>query len=555
MANGNPIVESALHNTIQSNVTTDSWSSPISLLMLMAKSADIISPWWSPRRDMELRNFIVSSDHVSGAMYNMVAKMTTIPVKIVARDNSIKAHVEMASRLTESLLGSSQFGEGWASFYGRMVYDLFSQDNGTFVEIIGPGPKDGPLTGLPISVAHLDAARCTRTGNAEYPVLYQSSDGRLYKLHYTRVIFGSQLPSTRYEMNGVGMCAVSRVINAAQNLYDISIYKQEKLGSRPNRQLIVTGGGLDPDDIQTAVRLSENSMNNQGLSRFSKTIVAGNRSIPDPKLNVVDLAKVPDGFDEKESTILGMAVISMGFGIDARELFPAMESGATKADAIVQHIKQRGKGPGQTIVFTETQFNTKCLPSFLKMVFDYQDDQQDRQNAEINSVRAQTRERDLGDSVTTIRVERERMVDHGEITDEQFEQMELEDGRLEDGVTVDVLFESKDKEYVEFLSDVNESNYEKRKKVLMGEVINSRDVERIKKARRAIAAIEYRFENEDYDTSRGAEQLATTQTPTTDTRKPTKPDDSYQEEQFGRKLPRQTVRIPDEENNYVGGKV
>ena len=62
--------------------------------------------------------------------------------------------------------------------------------------------------------------------------------------------------------------------------------------------------------------------------------------------------------------------------IDARELWPATASGATKADALLSHMKSRGKGPGQIIRVVEDMFEQKYLPSVLKFEFDYQDDEQ-----------------------------------------------------------------------------------------------------------------------------------------------------------------------------------
>jgi len=527
------MMDQALANTIQSQVSENPYmGNPVSLLMMMAKTNDIVSPWWSRKRDMDLRAFVKGSDHVSGAVYNMAAKMTAIPVKIEARDKSIKSHVELAERMTDVLINGSQFGEGWAAFYSRMVEDLFTQDNGAFAEVIGPGDPAGPLSGLPYSVAHLDSSRCTRTGNAEYPVIYEDVSGRLYKLHWTRVIMMSQMPSTDARMNGVGYSAVSRVLNASQNLVDIAVYKQEKLGSRPQRQMMITGGGLDPEDIIAAVQLAENTMRQRGFQRFSKTIVAGNRNIPDPKLETVDMASVPDGFDEKESTTLAMAVIA-----DARELFPVMDSGSTKADAIVQHMKQRGKGPGQTIEITEKQFDNKFLPNDkLYMTFDYQDDAQDRQVAEIQSIRSQSRQRDIIDGVTNQRVERQRMMEQGELSQAQFNELELEDGRLTNGLNVTILFDSDDPAFVSMLSGTTEANLEQKKSDISKIILSSRDAELIRKARQALAAIYWKLEKPMEEEEELMRQTVMNQ-PTGRANQPNgKPDTSYSEERFGRKL-------------------
>jgi hypothetical protein len=561
-------VEQSLQNSIQNNFLKAPYTSPLSMLMLISSLGDVVSPWWSKRRDMELKSFMRTSDHISGAVYNFVSKMTAIPVRIEARDKSIKTHVEMAKTYQDLLNNASQFGAGWSELYGKFVEDLVTQDNGAFIEVIGPGDPTGPITGMPLSLANLDASRCNRTGNAVYPVIYEGMDGKLYKLHYTRVIFASQLPSSKLEMFGVGYCALSRCVNAAQNLIDISVYKQEKLGSRPPRQLIITGGGLDPEDLQLAVRMAEQTANNVGLSRFAKTVVAGNRNLEKPNAQIIELAKTPDGFDEKESTVLGMAVVSLAFGMDARELFPGMESGASKADALIQHLKQRGKGPGQTIDTTERLLDMKFLPPYLKSTFDYQDDAQDRQAADIWNVRAQARQRDLLQSVTNTRVERQKMVENGELTPEQFEELELDDGRLIDGISVEFLFKSGDKDYKTMLSGVSEGNYESKMQDIMEIVMTSKDQELIRKARRALAAIKYKFidmpQKKMLEEARVQEAQNRAAGPQMRANQPTgnaqgasqgqggggKPnnDQSYQQERAGRKLGVERTRVDERQN-------
>jgi hypothetical protein len=529
------VIENAMAQTIQGRVRDkDSTTGGINLFLMLARAGDVLPAWWSRQRDLMLRNFWKRSDHLSGAMYTMIAKMTTIPVRVVPRDMSIKSHVRIAEEYTNLLMNTAQFGEGFIQFYSKILEDLFGTDNGLFAEIIGMGNKDGPIQGVPISVAHLDSARCTRTSDPEFPVLYSDTDGKIYKLHYTRVMYASQMPSSDVTMNNVGFCSVSRCVNAAQNLVDIGVYKQEKMGSRPQRQILLTQGGLDPEDVANAINVSNQMMDTQGLNRFAKSIAMGNQNIPNADIKSIELSSLPDGFDEKESTILGMAVISMAFGIDARELFPGMESGASKADAIIQHIKMRGKGPGQTIETVERLFNQKYLPPFLKLVFDYQDDTQDRQSAEIANVRAQGRERDLKNGVSNKRVEREKMLANGELTEAQFEELELEDGRLIDGVEVDVLFHNP--QYNEFLAGITDANYEDKESDIMTLISISRDAEKIHRARQALAAIKDKYEPKPLTNQDNGSKIK-------------QPDTSYQQEKFGRKLPTPVTQPSDEVQN------
>jgi hypothetical protein len=214
---------------------------------------------------------------------------------------------------------------------------------------------------------------------------------------------------------------------------------------------MVVGGGLDPEDMSEAFRVVESIEDSQSLSRYSKIAVVGDSSLPDARIELTDLSSLPDGFDERTNVELGMAVISMAFGMDARELFPALQSGATRADALIQHLKQRGKGPGQIVQMTELMFNAKYLPPYLKLVFDFQDDEEDRQAAETKEVRARRWATAIKDGSMDTHTSRAQMVEVGDLERGQFERLELEDGRLADGTTVLALFYTEDKSIKKYL--------------------------------------------------------------------------------------------------------
>ena len=444
-------IDTSLEQTVQSDVRRDAELGGMPSIIWLARSGLTIPGWWSPSRDVELRKFWKKSDHLSGAVYAMESKMTAIPRRVVPRDPSIKEHVEQALMFTELIQQGAQFGQGWEAFFSMFVEELITQDNGAFAEIIGFGPKDGPILGAPLSVAILDSRLCQRTGNPEFPVIYQDINGGRYKLHYSRVMFASQMTSPIKEMFGVGFCSVSRACNVAQTLIDLLVYKQEKLGSRPRRAIGLTKGGLDPKDVRSSFELADSAMDSQGLSRYSKMVIIGSSAMPEADFSLIDLSSLPDGFDEQTSITLGMATIALAFGVDARELFPAMQAGATRADALLAHIKQRGKAPGQIIQTTEQLFGTKFLPPHLRLEFDFQDDAQDRQQAEIRQIRAMAQERHLNSGALNVRISREKMVEDGDVSQSQFERLELADGRLPDGTTVLALFYKQDRQYSQYL--------------------------------------------------------------------------------------------------------
>lgn len=416
----------------------------IGLLGYLYQSANLIAPWWSPARDRDLRRFFRSSDHVSGAFYAMVARLITIPFEIRPVDPSVASHVKVAEQIQESLMDMTDFGKGWNFGYAKFIIDLLTQDNGCFMEIIGDGSPVGPIKGLPYGVAHLDAGRVTRTSSREFPIVYTDRNSKRYRIHYTRCIDYASLPSAELEMNGVGFCSASRCAMTAQHLVDIATYEMEKLGSRPPRGLLV-GSKVSASDMASAFAKAEAMMTNKGLSNFANLVFVGSAT-SDIKIDILNLASLPDGYDKEADTRIGMAVIALALGVDFRELWPATITGATKADASIQHLKAKGKAIGEILEFTRRAFQQKFLPPYLRMVHDFTDDEQDSLRADILNTRSQSYERLLNAQAVTERVSREMMLSDGTITEAQFLSMELASGRLFDGSPLLSLFYSRDQD-------------------------------------------------------------------------------------------------------------
>lgn len=548
----NQVIDSTVQGAPQQSATENGGTSvnPLGVLMMLSGADNSgIPPWWSYDRDKYLRNLVTKSDHLAGALYNFSIKLRTIPLKIMARNESIRSHVSIAESYEKEIMMLSDFGKGFDSLFSKWIDDYHTQDNGAFLEVIAGGPKNEAVRGRVLSLSNLDSANCIRTRDPIYPVIYKDPEsGKSYKLHHTRVVAMSQRTSPIWNMNGVGFCTVSSIVNTIHSLLDLVTYKREMIGAKPSDKFVVTGGGLDPEDVRLAMSLQQSRDSNSQLSRYSNIVIAGNRNIQDPKFDIYSFNKMPEWFREKEATTLSIAVIAMGFGMDARELFPTLEAGATKADAIISHIKQRGKGSGHVLTIFENILNTYVLPQFLIAKFDYQDDSEDRQEAEIRTIRAQGREKNLKAGITSRRAERQLMLRNGEVTMSIFEDLELSDGRLPSGVDVDVLFESDDPDYIEWLSDVTNNNWKEARRQINKFLINSRDEEKIIKARRALAAIKFKFDvqekgddiNENDDDELDEESDFELM-----------PDDeSYEDEKYNDKLPKMPITAEDETQNY-----
>lgn len=259
-------------------------------------------------------------------------------------------------------------------------------------------------------------------------------------------------------------CALSRMVNTAQHLLDLSTTEQEELGSRPKRRLIIGRMGITAQEIANAFMLADRQMDNEGLSRYSKSVVIASTTKPTNnnsiELDVKDLAPALRGEDKERSITLGMFLIALALNIPPRWLWPATSTGATKADAMYQHVAGMGGGVGNLI---QTFINMlggspmagvlgKPIPPHLEVSFDFQDDEQDRAQAEIRELRSTVWTNNISNGMIDVHIARQQALEAGDLSEQEYDDLELTDGRLPDGTDVLNLFVSTDPDIQDMLS-------------------------------------------------------------------------------------------------------
>lgn len=414
-----------------------------------------LPPYWSPGRDAWLREFVTRCDPLAVATATFINKAVSVPARITAVDSTIKRHNELAAELEWNLTNYSGFLRGFKEEFKKFAFDYLTNDNGAFMLVLGRGPANGPIMGKATGMIHLDSARCQRTGDPIYPVIYMHLDGKRYAMHYTRVISMANMPSPRAEMFGVGLCAASCAIEAAQELKDIAVYSSEKMGSRPARQILYVRTGATLEQLKGAVNIFEHKMASDDYQRFAKTLLLAPKVASQTlDLQTVDLASVPDGFDREKVTVLDLSMLAAAYGLDLHDLSVSLGvGGQTRSTAETQAKKGRGKGVHEFLETFADQARRRFLPDTLTVSFDEIDDDADEQRARSRDVRSQYRERDLRSGVTTVRTERVEMLRNGDLTQEDFNELELADGRTPEGLDILFLFHSQDAELKSWLGN------------------------------------------------------------------------------------------------------
>lgn len=350
-----------------------------------------IVPYGTAGRDAQLRRFLQQEG-------NEIAQATVsaFAQKVQSTEWFIEGP-DRTARQAADMVRYSDLGRGFEELSAKTTQDFLTQDNGIFWEAIwddaSPGeyqllaPRPGSRI---IGFAHLDAARCARTGDAQFPVLYSGLSGGTHKLHWKRVIFAADLPSPDEALLGRGMCALSRCLAISRTVIQFSAYRNEMLNDLPPLALLIlqnvskTFWEKSRDEFNAA-RAAEYQ---EFFSNFMPMFSMDANKAADAKL--IPFKDLWMNFDEKDFWDVAIDLTAMAFGADRQEIAPLATSGLGGGkEGSVLSQKVRGKGFGRVLSTIERQINL-LLPSSCTFKFDFQDDEQDQQQANLRNTKIST---------------------------------------------------------------------------------------------------------------------------------------------------------------------
>lgn len=431
-------------------------------ILLVSRAADEAPEWWSPQRDIYLRKFFPSESYLAGALYSVCSRNASYSITFKGPSEGV--------RRAYQLLHTANMFDGWQNFSLKVSLDLYSTDNGSFFEIIRParvkvkglpetravkmtdengdmvwaavGRKgyiplvgeyadfkiiDNPLD-LPIGLNHLDSVRCTRTGDAEFPIIYTDKNHMPHKLRWHQVVSLEDMPTADADWNDIGYCAVTRALRLSQTLRDMTIYKQEKISGRFAGQVHLTN--VDTDAIQDAVDQSKAHMDNLGLSRYAPPIIAYTME-PNatPAVASINLASLPDNFNEETAMRWYIAGLALDLGVDYGFLAPLPGNKlGTSEQAEVADRQSKGKASRLYMSQMEEKFNYRgLLPRNVWMEFEEVDAAEESERDTARARRAKTRSERIASQEITPEVARQIAHDDGDLDEKYLKMMEEAD--------------------------------------------------------------------------------------------------------------------------------
>lgn len=354
-------------------------------LVNIAQRADDTPPWnplYINTRDRFLKEFARTEPMLASAVQSMKMRIQTLNYQWNAPPR--------AKKFGQELLNNPGLGDNLIQVTGKFIDDILNSDNGAFLEVWKAGkpdrppPKDAPVMGF----AHLDSRQCWRSFDPEFPVWYTNpQSGAVRKIHKDRVIMQSANAQPTELARNIGFSPVSIVLRMARIMRSTLIYRDEKITGGFTRAIGAIAG-VSKNQVTAALRSVDEDAEGKGFVIYKgipfliqPNLEAGN----DIKIVLQDLASIPDGFEFKTDVDLYAYILAFAFGVDAREFWPATQSGATKADATVQNMKARGRMIGYLVQMMEWVLR-QCLPETGEFSFDYTDDEQDEMAARIQGL-------------------------------------------------------------------------------------------------------------------------------------------------------------------------
>lgn len=360
------------------------------IIFHIAQRAQTITPWGvdPAQRDKELRSFWLAESWLASVVYSVSIRNASFAWEIVGTDAS-KETPKNTARAVERMLKNSQRGKGWKSFITKTCIDMYTQDNGAIWNLVRAFDRpDAPI----INIVQLDSARCWRTGDYEYPIIYMDRKGRERVMRWWEVKTIEEFPSPIETAFDLQICAVSRCLLAAEIVQSLSTYKLEKISGNFTRAVDFVSG-VTQQNIDDALALAREQILNKGLLRFSLPLLIPGID-PNSALSHVhiDLASLPDNFSEDESFKWYVAQLAAAFGVDYQEIAPLMAGNlGSGMQGEIMHLKTRGKGPALIMGLFEDIINDGLIPRNVKFRFLEQDLRTETEKAEAQFTRAKTR--------------------------------------------------------------------------------------------------------------------------------------------------------------------
>jgi hypothetical protein len=364
--------------------------------------------YWTRQRDYALASTLHMCSIWSSVINKAVTKQVALGWRIEDSEDSTRR-----TSAGQDLLTFADATD-WIQFGSRHLQDVHLCDNGVFIEVVRAANARGSRI---LGLMHLDSFRCTRTGYPAYPVLYQDDLGAEHALRADQVLSYADMPSPRARLHGVGMCAADRAFNAIVKLASVETYFREKVtGSRTLAIHIVSG--ISKEKLKQALTTADQEQKEKGFFVYKGSVVIPTLDTEKPPgIITIPLAEIPDGFDVKTERDAAYLEMVNAAGIALQDIQPLSGQGlGTGTQTVILDEAAMGMGPGASWrKWFEHVMTFRVLAKSTSFAFATNDVRDQKMQAEVGLIRAQTRETQIKSGEITPAVARQIAADAGDL--------------------------------------------------------------------------------------------------------------------------------------------
>lgn len=322
------------------------------------------------KRDEDLRTFWPTEPYLASAMASQIARYASFPFVLEGP--------ERTTAIYNSILAGCENGEGWQTMMIKFVTDLFTQSNGAFLELIR---TDNEATAPVISMRHLDAARCRRTGWPNAPVIYWDLKNNAHLMQWYQIISMTEMPSPNSLLRGIQLCVLDRILKAAQIMKAIMQFKHERVSGLRHHKLHLIGG-FNQDLLDSTMDQKLAKARGAGYQNYVDPMVLAALR-PDGRVTheEIDLESLPPDFNEDVFMKYYIGNIALAWEDEYQSFFPLPGGNLGTAEQS-QTLAEKGKskGPAVFMRLVEHKMNYYgVLPRSVKFGYGSQDPASDAQ--------------------------------------------------------------------------------------------------------------------------------------------------------------------------------
>lgn len=403
-----------------------------------ATNSTLLPGWWSQRRDNELRKASLQIDMISSVINMITMKLYNLPIKVVAKPEATEAHAKLA-RIYDAIVQTA-----WTKYAELFFNDMLTYDKGAFFLIESDIGFSRPLVGVdgtlhvPTGLKYVNSRSIMLTRDETLPYIWMRDNESNVKIHESRVIRFVQFPVQVNEVTKVGLSFTSRAFNVGQLLAYAMQNGLESLGALES-DTIIYATGTSGNSLKTAFKDARRDSQNESRFRAARDVLLAIKDSAG-KVGSFNRNRLPQGFTYDQFASLAIKLMAVAAGVDEDDIAAATNAGTTKTATLISELKSRGKLIAWVTKQFTTQLETFFLPDGLMVQFGSVADNinESKAKALINVARVSKINAEIG--VVDERESRVNALVNGGITQSQFENMELKDGRLPNGLAVRALF-------------------------------------------------------------------------------------------------------------------